>query len=198
MPTPTKITHEQVLQGAIAIVDQLGAEGLSIRELARSLGVKAPSLYRYFPDKAGIELAVVDYGNRRLLECLKAAAGLARPGDEWNAVGEVYVAFARARPNLYRLMMEGRPVSPPGSESCRELWEFLLRLAGGGADGGLGDRWRAVALWSFLHGFVSLDGAGRFGAGEPGANGLGASGRVDAFAAGLKAIRKGLQGRLET
>ena len=153
-------------------------------------------------------------------------AGLATPGDEWIAVGEVYLAFARAKPNLYRLMMEKRmgfsPSSTPGG-SGRELWGFLLWVArvpdglagggaemgsaeigvGGGAEAGDGDTWRAVAFWSFLHGFASLEGAGRFGASElegnrPGANGLdangpGASVLGDAFAAGLKALRTGFK-----
>ena len=212
MPTPTKITREQVLGRAIEIVDREGAEALSMRGLAESLGAKAPSLYRYFPNKISLELAVVDQGNRKLLECLKGAAGLAALGDEWIAVGETYVAFARAKPNLYGLMMERRAGFAAGSAvgaSGRELWGFLLRVTGGLEGGGAemgsavgnseigvgigaevgsgevnsGDIWRAVALWFFLHGFVSLDGAGRFGA----------SGVEDAFAADLKALRNGFQ-----
>ena len=166
-----------------------------MRGLAESLGAKAPSLYRYFPNKISLELAVVDQGNRKLLECLKGAAGLAALGDEWIAVGETYVAFARAKPNLYGLMMEKRVgflASSAVGASGRELWEFLLRVVGGLEGGGAeigwgevnsGDIWRAVALWFFLHGFVSLDGAGRFGA----------SGVEDAFAADLKALRNGFQ-----
>ena len=149
MPTPTKITREQVLGRAIEIVDREGAEALSMRGLAESLGAKAPSLYRYFPDKISLELAVVDQGNRKLLERLKGAAGLAALGDEWIAVGETYVAFARAKPNLYRLMMEQRVGFAAGSAvggSGRELWEFLLRVAGGLEGGGL--RW--VVLWAIL------------------------------------------------
>ena len=120
-----------------------------MRGLAESLGAKAPSLYRYFPNKISLELAVVDQGNRKLLECLKGAAGLAALGDEWIAVGETYVAFARAKPNLYGLMMERRAGFAAGSAvgaSGRELWEFLLRVVGGLEGGGL--RW--VVLWAIL------------------------------------------------
>lgn len=180
MPTPTKITAKQVLYQAIAIVNEVGPESLSMRELARALDVKAPSLYRYYPDKISLEREVVESGNRLLLRYLMASSrGV--PQDALHLVaGHAYRRFALARPHLYKLMMERRIVFPPTSESGKALWEFVLALVrevSGHVDGTS----YAVALWSFLHGFVSLEQSGQFGE----------SGPLDGFEVGIRALAVG-------
>jgi AcrR family transcriptional regulator len=184
MPTPTKITEKQVLNRAIAILNERGADALSMRELAKSLGVKAPSLYRYYPDKISLERAAVDIGNRLLLEQVKAGCRRAEKSGTLLAAGHAYRRFAKAKPHLYFLMMEKRLVLPPTSESGNALWEFVLALVrniSGTTDGTA----CGVALWSFLHGFVSLEHAGRFGA----------SGPRDGFTVGIEALAAGFAGR---
>jgi len=180
MPTPTKITQKQVLTRAIAILDERGADALSMRELAKSLGVKAPSLYRYYPDKISLERAAVETGNRLLLEYVKAGCRRTEKSGMLLAAGHAYRKFAKAKPHLYSLMMEKRLILPPTSESGKALWEFVLALVrnvSGDTDGTA----CGVALWSFLHGFVSLEQAGRFGA----------SGSRDGFTVGIEALAAG-------
>ena len=182
MPTPTKITRDQVLTRAIAILNEEGLDSLSMRELARRLDVKAPSLYRYFPDKISIERAAVDVANQLMLAALQKAVKSAHPTEAILAAGNAYRRFAKTKPHLYALMMEKRLVFPPASDTGKKLWNFVLSLVHAGAS-----EWdetaRAVALWSFLHGFVSLEQSGRFGA----------SGPRDGFAAGIHALSAGLQ-----
>jgi AcrR family transcriptional regulator len=166
MPPPTKITRDQVLAKAIDILDERGPDALSMRELAKSLEVKAPSLYRYFADKLALEREVVESGNRMLLAALEAACRRRKKSDLYLAAARAYRTFALGKPHLYYLMMERRIVFPPVSESGKALWEFVLALVrevSGHADGTA----YAVALWSFLHGFVSLERAGQFGESGP-------------------------------
>ena len=51
-PSQNRITREGATLAAIAIVDADGLESLSLEHVARRLGVKAPSLYHHFDDKA--------------------------------------------------------------------------------------------------------------------------------------------------
>jgi AcrR family transcriptional regulator len=182
MPTPTKITRKQVLAKALVLLNQRGPEALSMRELAKSLGVKAPSLYRYYPDKMSLERELVETGNRLLLHSLKRACGRAGESELYLAAGQAYRRFALTKQHMYFLMMEKRVVFPPRSESGKALWEFVLALVrqvSGQSEGTA----HAVALWSFLHGFVSLEQAGQFGA----------SGPRDGLQVGIQALAAGFQ-----
>jgi AcrR family transcriptional regulator len=182
MPTPTKITQKQVLARAIAILNQHGPDALSMRELAKSLDVKAPSLYRYYPDKISLEREVVEFGNGLLLRYLMAACRGVETRDLYMAAANAYRHFALSRPHLYSLMMERRLVFPPASASGKKLWEFVLALVrdvSGWVDGTA----YGVALWSFLHGFVSLERTGQFGA----------SGPKDGLEVGVRALAAGFE-----
>jgi AcrR family transcriptional regulator len=186
MPTPTKITREQVLAKAIEILDQRGPDALSMRELAKSLAVKAPSLYRYFPDKLALEREVVESGNRLLLSGLEAACRDTEKRELYLAAAHTYRKFALGKPHLYFLMMERRIVFPPVSESGKALWEFVLALVRD-ASGHLDGTAYAVALWSFLHGFVSLERAGQFGE----------SGPLDGLEVGIRSLAVGFKTKRE-
>src|SRR3954454_20805199 len=53
-PKRGSLTHELVVAKAIELADADGIEALSMRTLARALGVEAMSLYHYFPSKAAL------------------------------------------------------------------------------------------------------------------------------------------------
>ena len=55
---------DSIVLSAIEIIDELGINDLSIRELAKRQGVSEPALYRHFKSKQDIILAVVDYYSR--------------------------------------------------------------------------------------------------------------------------------------
>lgn len=103
---------QQAHQLALEILREQGDSALSLRALAKQLGVSAPALYRHFSDRESLlaELAVT--GFEALRERLLAVdQGL--PRRALIEIGLVYVAFAQDEPNLYRLMFGGR-VLPKG------------------------------------------------------------------------------------
>ena len=61
-PTPkrTPLTRERVLRAAIALADARGAEELTMRKLAKELGVEAMSLYNHVANKGELVAAMVD------------------------------------------------------------------------------------------------------------------------------------------
>jgi len=54
MPRPAKTSRDQILQVALALVDEGGLETLSMRRLAGALRLEAMSLYRHVPNKAAL------------------------------------------------------------------------------------------------------------------------------------------------
>src|SRR5690242_7467247 len=86
MPYPAKTNAQTILTAAISHLEQYGEEALSIRELARILGLSPHALYRYYPDRAALEAAMADEGFRYLREALSDAVGM-RAGKDALRVG---------------------------------------------------------------------------------------------------------------
>jgi AcrR family transcriptional regulator len=134
----------------------LGAEGpdaLTMRRIASELGIKAPSLYKHFPDKRALEAAVIAQGLREFGAAMSAA--LAGRGEPVKAMATAYRAFGLEHPHIYRLMNDGplpRDLLPAGLED--DVSRPLVTV--------FGDRARARVAWATAHGLVSLELAGRF------------------------------------
>jgi TetR/AcrR family tetracycline transcriptional repressor len=83
------LDRAQVVQGALALLDEVGLDGLTMRSLADRLGVKAASLYRHVQDKQELLVLLADEisgaiqvvdGSRPWQEALADLARRARQG----------------------------------------------------------------------------------------------------------------------
>ncbi|WP_036218331.1 TetR/AcrR family transcriptional regulator [Calidithermus chliarophilus] len=184
MPYPAKTSPEAILGAALELLEHGGEDGLSLRALAGRLGVKAPSLYRHYPDKTALEVALVEHGNRRLGEALVTASQEPGPEAALGAAARAYLEFARTHPRLYDLMMDARLSALASRESGKAVWATVLRLVGA-LTRDPDDTAAAVALWSFLHGYAGLERSGMFGA----------SGPKGGLEAGLRALAAGFKAR---
>jgi AcrR family transcriptional regulator len=148
MPYPHKLSESQILDEAARMVDEDGLPCISTRHLAERLGARAPSLYRYFPDKEALVQAL----SRRFLTEL--AAELA-PHQTAADLGRAYWAYALGHPHRYEAVV--RHVSNARTATAEEqarAAEPLLTLATRlNPDNPLPT---ARALWSYLHGAVDL------------------------------------------
>lgn len=54
------LKHEAIVEAALLLVGAVGLEGLSMRKLARALGVQAPALYWHFADKQALLDSMAD------------------------------------------------------------------------------------------------------------------------------------------
>src|ERR1700691_4242301 len=51
---------EEIVSGALAIIDRTGSsEAVTLRAVAREVGIAAPSIYAHFPDRQAILMAAV-------------------------------------------------------------------------------------------------------------------------------------------
>jgi AcrR family transcriptional regulator len=67
-------TIEEALDAAVAIMEEEGVGGLSMSEIARRLGMRQPSLYKYFPSLHGVYDALFARGLQRSGAAVLAAA----------------------------------------------------------------------------------------------------------------------------
>ncbi|MFF4209493.1 TetR/AcrR family transcriptional regulator [Streptomyces sp. NPDC001796] len=89
-----------------------GAAALSLRAVARELGMVSSALYRYFPSRDDLLTALIIDAYDSLGEAAEAAdaeAGDAAPARRWVAVCEAVRAWALAHPHEYALIY-GSPV----------------------------------------------------------------------------------------
>jgi AcrR family transcriptional regulator len=73
-------TIQEILDIARNLMTEEGVNGLSLSEVARRLGVKPPSLYKYFPSLMAIYDALFLEGQRENLEAMRAGMRDAAPG----------------------------------------------------------------------------------------------------------------------
>lgn len=160
------LSSPEILKTAIYMVEHGDAEGLSLRAVASALGVKAPSLYRYFPHKEALEVAIAEDVWNILLGELRDAAATADPRTRFRRTTSAYLRFARERFSLYTFVLQNGLSKTYGSKASKAVWNLLLAAASG-VSGQPDDTAAAVATWSFLHGYATLEHAGAFGASGP-------------------------------
>lgn len=165
MAHPKLLSSEEILKTAVHLVEQGGANGLSLRAVAAKLGVKAPSLYRYFPDKEALELAVASEILCVMLVEFQAAPASPDPETRFQRLVDAYLHFARERFPLYAFVMQDRP-ERYGSRAGKAVWNTLLEAASS-ISGQHDDTAAAVATWAFLHGYATLEHSGAFGPSGP-------------------------------
>jgi len=71
---------EEALDHAESIVAEQGAGAVTVSEIARRMGMRAPSLYKYFPSLHAIYDALFARGNVRLTEYVEDAMRDCEPG----------------------------------------------------------------------------------------------------------------------
>jgi AcrR family transcriptional regulator len=179
-----------LLKAARALLEEKGPSSLGLREVARRVGVSAPSAYHHFPSLDAIAVGLAEQGAGEMAACLKVA-----PADGKGLLlrtGEAYVAFARANPALYRLMFgEGFPAASQSGRAVRDLRQRTYAIV----ERALAERLPAedlpvagLYLWSVVHGLALLMIDGQV---EPEADAEGVVLRVLRLAGGALRARAG-------
>lgn len=159
-----------LLDATLALLAEAGGpDEVSLRAVARRVGVSPNAAYRHFADKRALLAAVAAAGFREVGAAFRVAAEADGTAEAAVARGlAAYLGFAAARPALYGLMF-GRGGAELGrlpelkreADACLDAASALVaRLAGGdaGRDGRPGPtvRERTVAFWALAHGYASL------------------------------------------
>jgi AcrR family transcriptional regulator len=119
-------TRGEIIDTAWGMVRNEGLAALSLRALARAVGMEAQSLYTYFPSKHAIYDAMFAEANTELLERLRRA--LAEEADPVAAVrrnAHVLVDFSTSDPVRHQLLFE-RTI--PGFEPSEESYAIAREI----------------------------------------------------------------------
>ncbi|MGA2976443.1 MAG: TetR/AcrR family transcriptional regulator [Spirochaetia bacterium] len=129
-------TREEIKAVAWGQIARYGAPALSLRAIAREMGLTAPALYRYYNDRDALVTALVIDAFNSFADALEAGRG-SRPHDDhagrMHAIGRAYREWAVAYPQRYTLIF-GTPIrgycpdpetAPAGRRSFGVLLEEL-------------------------------------------------------------------------
>ena len=172
----------ELIDAADRILAQTGdVPGLSLRAVAREVGIATPSIYLHFPDKSALVHAVLGARFQELGAAVRAAVmQQTDPAEQLRAGCLAYCRFATEHPNAYRVLFPGaRPTPPdqvapagrtppsgedraglPADDPGAQAFGFLIQGVAGCMRAGVapdGDPFRvATNVWTALHGIVSL------------------------------------------
>lgn len=133
-------------------ITESGASSLSLRKIARELGITAPAIYNYFPDRDALVTALIIDAYASFGDCQhEAKASFPEPGQEverFRATGIAYRRWALQYPHRY-LLIFGSPVPgyvPPMQELLPVMMRSLGALTGVIAELQAGGRLDAYAI----------------------------------------------------
>lgn len=132
---------------------------ISLRHLAREVGVSATAVYRHFPDKRALLGALADSGLAMLAEEQHAAANAAGGGEAgFAATGRAYVRFAIAHPGVFRLIFTHAGASDSPELNQDNPAAMLLRANSQALGGGDPEAAQTIMVrsWAIAHGLAML------------------------------------------
>ena len=99
-----RLTAERATARAGLLLDREGKEAVTMRRVAKTVGVTAMALYRHFVDRAALLNAVADAGFQDLAARVQAAPRPRDPEKRLLKILDVFLNFALERPRLFELM----------------------------------------------------------------------------------------------
>lgn len=174
-----------LIELALDEIEKVGRDNLSLRELAKTLGVSRAAPYRHFESKETLLTTIAEIGLERLADSYTSAVATEASGRErLRFACRAYIEFASGQPELYRLIfsgdldwqdaLEGMTDFNSDTNLCHQRDERSLGSPVGsfsffetmvaaalGADGKNGAdahsvRNTTLIIWSMLHGCAKL------------------------------------------
>jgi AcrR family transcriptional regulator len=141
-------TYAEILDAAWEMVRADGLASLSMRELGARVGMRAQSLYRYFPSKHAIYDAMFAASNRDLLGRVINVPVMRDPVERLNRHTSVFLDFCVEDPVRYQLLFQ-RPIPSfvPSPEAYAPAVEGLEEAHRALRECGVTDP-RAVDVWT--------------------------------------------------
>lgn len=155
-----------LFEAGLALLEEKGVDGLSLREMAKRAGVSHAAPYRHFSDKTELLSSIARWGFEELQEAIaeKAERYPNNPKKQLKEAGVAYVRLAVAHPERTRLMFGGVIPQEEFPESLADASEAtfdqVLEIVEAGRRSGdfkyRDPKTMATAVWSQFHGLAML------------------------------------------
>ena len=152
--------RDALVQAALRQADREGPEAISIKALAKQLGVSQPAPYRHFADREALLQAATAEAFRQFNAILNEAIRKPSKRSKLSRFAQAALDFGLRRNGIYRLMFASRTMACATTASelhvaARETFALLVESFEAPAVGLLRER-HALQIWAALHGVISL------------------------------------------
>lgn len=161
---------QALIDAGLAILEERGLSGLSLRACADRAGVSHTAPKNHFGNVTGVLTAIAGQGFHRLAQAIRSDGA---PEVRRNHALTTYVEFARTNPALFELMFAPGKVDfhdPAIGVPLSDCAAVLREIASGRSTPGEFHT-EEIRLWSLVHGFATLSAQGVFD--KPGVRDIG-------------------------
>lgn len=129
-PAKPRDLRDACVAEALLIIGEVGVEGLSIREVARRLGVSHQAPYKHYPSSDHLLAEVVRRTYALFSEHLEQRPAGRDADEDMYHMGQAYFRFAQEHPLHYRLMfgtdLPDPSLHPEMMHEARHAFQILL------------------------------------------------------------------------
>lgn len=160
--------REELLRCAFDILERDGADAITIRAVARAAGVAHSAPVNHFPNKQSLLTALAAIVFRALADEVMDALGTGTMmySEAIRTFANTVTDYALAHPNRYRLLWRRDLLDDRESELSAAMDRiYALLIEKLGEDDRIRTsslETRAIALWSMVHGYVTMRLDGNF------------------------------------
>jgi AcrR family transcriptional regulator len=159
--------RRDLLAAALELIGREGPSAVSLRSLARRLGVSHAAPANHFPDKAALFTAIAVEGFELLGAAMRDAVAQAGPeataGQRFGALGRAYTGFAVTHPAHFAVMWQGDllhnddpALAAAGDATYALLMAGVRDVQDEGWAAGTDPQTVAYLAWSVVHGLAAL------------------------------------------
>jgi AcrR family transcriptional regulator len=154
----------ELLKAALSLFRETGAQGFTLREVARRAGVSHNAPYRHFQDKDDLLAAVAAEGFARLTSAMKRSAARGKtPLEQFRLCGRAYIEFALHWPQHFLIMFDlpaaldtNTDYPRAGEEAFATLLSCIVECQNAGSLAQGDPKRLALMAWCMNHGIAKL------------------------------------------
>ena len=157
------LTHADIIDAAIKMIESEGLHSFSLRELASRLHIKAASLYNHIRSSDELHTEIGYYAISELKKAQLAAIAGKERSEAIESLADAYYRFGKERPEIYKVilslpMVKNDAIHKAGFDIVEPIMTVLsgYRLTEG-------QKMHLQRVFrSIMHGFISQEEAGCF------------------------------------
>jgi AcrR family transcriptional regulator len=161
-------TKNQILKAACLLLERQGMDAVSIRKIAKSVGITPMGIYNHFANLDALLVAVYEKGVGKLSRQIwKGIIPAEDPVEKLRSLVKSYITFGIKNPQYYTLLFGSEFIqkysweNPPRSLIMQNFWVPLSEVIETCQQGeyirsDLNPQEIATHLWATMHGYVSF------------------------------------------
>jgi AcrR family transcriptional regulator len=160
MPAHAQTSTAAIVAAGRYLLEEHGADALTMHSVAVAVGVRAPSLYKHVSSRSDLLRLILEDATDELTSALDAAAGSGEPAADLRAMAVAYRSFAHSNPAAYTLMYSPHALPGATERSARSSATLLRTVAELAGPQHALLAARTIVAWA--NGFIAMELAGAF------------------------------------